>query len=93
MGGFGVFFSFFFLCRAEVRWSAGRGERRSPECGKVGRRAGSPRRDGHGRARVCRWERGAAGGVCVEVCVGDIRDPGETSASHRLGEPVRVFLK
>jgi hypothetical protein len=29
----------------------------------------------------------------VEVCDGDVRDRGETSASHRLREPVRVFLK
>lgn len=71
----------------------------SPECAaKVGTRVGSPGREKDRRARVCaRGGAGASAGcsgcVCVEVCVGDIRDPGETSASHRLREPERVLLK
>lgn len=72
----------------------------SPECAaKVGTRAGSPG-EGGGRAsaRVCARvcvgaSAGSWGRVCVEVCVGDKRDPGETSASHRLREPVRALLK
>lgn len=73
---------------------------RLAECAaKVGTCAGSPG-EGGGQAsasvcaRVCVGaSAGSWGRVCVEVCVGDKRDPGETSASHRLREPVRVLLK
>lgn len=52
-------------------------------------------REGGGRAsasvcaRVSVRARGSWGCVCVEVCVGDVRVPEETSVSHRLREPVR----
>lgn len=55
-------------------------------------RAGSPRREMDRPARVCAREFvGVSAGLSGRCVRGDVRNPGETSASHRLGEPVRVF--
>lgn len=51
-----------------------------------------PRREMDRPARVCaRVFVGVSAGLSGRCMRGDVRNPGETSASHRLGEPVRVF--